>query len=200
MEFECFLQLTHFNSFKFELIPILEPKFSLEINSSVIKVIITLKFKSFSWSIQWNSTWFEPIPVLESTGNPIFWFFVIENLGTISYKPLQLLLQKWHFSDKNSAITRQGIKISKNGLHPRIRRAILHRHTNFQPNLSHSGNHLFPVDTLFITYKAYIVMLNLSVAAILELWNRTKHFSTCEKYSWYCTDVRYRYYTVSRYS
>ena len=152
MEFECFLQLTHFNSFKFELIPILEPKFSLEINSSLIKVIITLKFESVSWSIQWNSTWFKPIPVLESTGNPIFWFYVIENLGTISYKPLQLLLQKWHFSDKNSAITRQGIKISKNGLHPRIRRAILHRHTNFQPNLSHSGNHLFPVDTLPIRY------------------------------------------------
>ena len=155
MEFECFLQLTHFNSFKFELIPILEPKFSLEINTSVIKVIITLKFKSFSWSIQWNSTWFEPIPVLESTGNSIFWFFVIENLGTISYKPLQLLLQKWHFSDKNSAITRQGIKISKNGLHPRIRRAILHRHTNFQPNLSHSGNHLFPVDTLVVTQSVF---------------------------------------------
>ena len=148
MEFECFFQFTHFSSFKFKLIPILEPKFSLEINSCDIKVIITLKFESFSWSIQWNSTWFKPIPVLGPTGNPIFRFYVIENLGTISYKPLQLLLQKWHFSDKNSAITRRGIKISKNGLHPRIRRAILHRHTNFQPNLSHSGNHLFPVDTL----------------------------------------------------
>ena len=143
-----FFQLTHFSSFKFKLIPILEPKFSLEINSCDIKVIITLKFESFSWSIQWNSTWFKPIPVLGPTGNPIFRFYVIENLGTISYKPLQLLLQKWHFSDKNSAITRRGIKISKNGLHPRIRRTILHRHTNFQPNLSHSGNHLFPVDTL----------------------------------------------------
>ena len=59
-----------------------------------------------------------------------------------------IITSKWHFSDKNSAITRRGIKISKNGLHPRIRRTILHRHTNFQPNLSHSGNHLFPVDTL----------------------------------------------------
>ena len=167
MEFECFFQLTHFSSFKFKLIPILEPKFSLEINSCDIKVIITLKFESFSWSIQWNSTWFKPIPVLGPTGNPIFWFYVIENLGTISYKPLQLLLQKWHFSDKNSAITRRGIKISKNGLHPRIRRAILHRHTNFQPNLSHSGNHLFPVDTLSTAISLFVTAyLNLRTESV----------------------------------